>query len=189
MSLHFASKNHNLVINLTGTHPCHIGALQYSSGKTWCVRKWVHYIHQVPCLAWLAIGTSHSPPGRQRPSITSGLQWYWQLHRSLNPKSQKMCLWCLSHHYMTGQFYVIPSSTRMHFRTFQVYNLQECAYEELMMPNTPSHDCQPTSGDYCVEAEVAMNLKIQLQSNQASAMIFAGFEKKKTVKIKLVKQI
>jgi hypothetical protein len=90
---------------------------------------------------------------------------------------------------MTGQFYVIPSSTRMHFRTFQVYNLQECAYEELMMPNTPSHDCQPTSGDYCVEAEVAMNLKIQLQSNQASAMIFAGFEKKKTVKIKLVKQI
>jgi hypothetical protein len=51
----------------------------------------------------------------------------------------------------------------MHFRTFQLYNLQECAYEEIMMPNTSSHDCQPTSADYCVEAEVEMNLKIKLQ--------------------------
>jgi len=74
MSLQFASKNHNLVIVLTGTHPCHIDSLQYTSGKTWCVPKQVHYIHQVLCLAWLAIGTSHSPPGKKRPSITSGLQ-------------------------------------------------------------------------------------------------------------------
>jgi hypothetical protein len=157
MSLHFASKNHNLVIVLTGTHLCHIGSLQYSSGKTWCVRKWVHYIHQVLCLAWLAIGTSQSPPGRQRPSITSGLQWYWQLQRSLNPKSQKMCLWRNSNAYriitwLWSILCVIPSSTRMLFRTFQLYNLQECAYEEIIMPNT--------SGNYCVEAEVEMNLKI-----------------------------
>jgi hypothetical protein len=54
---------------------------------------------------------------------------------------------------------VIPSSTRMHFHTFQLYNLQECAYEEIIMANASSHDCQPTSGDYWVEAEVSKILQ------------------------------
>jgi hypothetical protein len=53
------------------------------------------------------------------------------------------------------QFYVIPSSSKMHVTYFfGSDNLQECVYEETWMPTAASHDCLSTSGNYPAKAEV-----------------------------------